>query len=107
MALEKQFLDCSTDQIMVAPPTTMSSYGALGFSDVKQFFTAYEEPGTRLVQTAQGVQEIATSTLYVMSSSASIAIDARITLPDGRVPKIIRVDKINDEQGQHHLEILV
>lgn len=85
----------------------MTGYGAPVYSTASSSYRAYEESGARLVVTADGMQEIATSTLYVLSSSASVGNQARITLEDGRQPRLLRVDVLNDDEGQHHLELSV
>ena len=65
------------------------------------------EPGARVVVNAQGVEEVATATVFVLSSSAGVAPQDRLTLPSGIQPRLLRVDTINDEDGQHHLELLI
>ncbi|MCH8837652.1 MAG: hypothetical protein IIA60_07605 [Candidatus Marinimicrobia bacterium] len=108
MALDKQILDLSTETIIVDPLSTVTAYGAPTYSTANtSSYTVYVEPGARVVVNAQGIEEVAVATLFVLSSSAGVAVQDRITLPDSRQPRILRVDTINDEDGQHHLEILV
>jgi hypothetical protein len=70
-------------------------------------YPVFEEPGARLVVTALGVEEVTTATLYVLSTTASIGLQDKVTLPDGRVPKLLRVDVLRDDEGQHHLEVAI
>jgi len=32
-------------------------------------------------------------------------VEDKITLPDGDTPKILRVDKMSDESGYHHIKV--
>jgi len=107
VGLEREFVLTSTQSITLEPLSTVSSYGAPSYSTSAQTLTAYIEPGARLVKNAQGMEEVATAMIYVMSSSASIGLQDRITLFDGRKPKLLAVDVLNDERGQHHLEVSI
>lgn len=106
MGFESQFLQFSTQVVTVAPLSTHNSYGAPTFG-TSTSYRAYVEPGTRVILNQQGVQEVATATVYVLSSSAVVGPQDKITLPDARTPKLLRVDTLNDDKGQHHLELLV
>lgn len=107
MALEQDFLALSTQVISVASLSTHSAYGAPTYSTSASEWRAFIEPGNRLVVSANGVEEVGSATIYVLSSSASIGMQDKVTLPDGRIPKLLRVDVLNDEEGQHHLEVVV
>ena len=107
MALEADFLAMSTQTVNVYALSTMDACGAPSYSTSPSTFSIYREPGTRVVVNAQGVEEVASEVLYVLSSSATIGPQAKLSLSDGRTPKIIRVDILNDEEGQHHLEVYV
>jgi len=108
MGFEAQFLDFSTQTVTVVPLSTMTSYGAPTFSTASSTtYRAYVEPGSRVVVNQQGVEEVATAMVFVLSSSASVGPQAQITLPDGRIPKILSVETVNDDKGQHHLEVSI
>lgn len=104
---ERQFLEMSTQTITVAQLSTVSAYGAPTFSTSVSTYRAYIEPGTRVVLNQQGVQEVASATVFVFSSSAAIGPQSQVTLPDGRIPKMLRVDTVNDNRGQHHIEVAI
>ncbi len=105
--LEAAFLELTTQMVKVESLSTHSAYGAPSYDPAASSWPAYFEPGSRLVRSVQGMEEIAAATIYVLSSSASIGMQDRITLHDGRQPKLMRVDVLNDDEGQHHLEVLV
>ena len=107
MALEPEFLSLSTQTITVEPLSTHDGYGAPSYSTTASTFTAYIEPGTKVVVTDRGVEEVASATVFVFSSSGSIGPQDRVTLPDGRQPRLLRVDTLNDDEGQHHIELSI
>lgn len=107
MSLEKDFLTMTSATVTIEPlSTAIDSYGAPQWSSSDAAsYDARVEPGTRVVLTPEGVEEIATATLFVLSSSASVGPQDRVTFPDGRQPKLLTVEPLSDEQGQHHIEI--
>jgi hypothetical protein len=105
--LEPAFLQMTTQTVKVESLSTASAYGAPSYAAAASSWPAVIEPGTRLTLNTQGLQEVATATVYVLSSSATIGMQDRITLHDGRTPKLLRVDTLNDEEGQHHLEVMI
>lgn len=106
MSLAKDFLTMTSDTITIASPSTMSKYGAPTYGSDSTAIPARVELAHRVVVDQDGVEQIATGTLYVLSTTASLNTDSKVTLPDGRTPKILRVDVLNDEEGQHHLEVM-
>lgn len=108
MSLDPQLKTLTTEVITVEPLSTVTAYGAPTYSTANSTtYPAYVEPGTRVIVNPQGIEEVASATVFVMSSSASVGPQDRITLPDSRQPRLLRVDILNDEEGQHHLELLI
>ena len=107
MSLLDQYKWLAADTLTLEPLSTMTAYGAPSFSTTSQSLTCYVERKQRLVVTAQGNEEVAAATVYVMSSSASIGTQDRITLPDGAQPRILTADVVKDADGQHHLEVAI
>lgn len=106
MGLEKDFLTMTNDTITVADPSTASKYGAHTFGSASTAIPARLEMGNRVFVDSQGVEQIASGTLFVLSTTASISPQSKVTLSDGETPEILRVDVMNDQDGQHHLEVL-
>lgn len=106
MALEQDFLELASTSVTVEPLSTHNNYGAPVYSTGVTYPAAVEY-GPRLIVTPEGRQEVATATIYVLSSSARIGVQDRITLPLTTTAKLVRVDVVNDEEGQHHLELVV
>ena len=105
MALEPEFFAMTNQTVTIEPLSTHNAYGAPSFGSASSAIPTYHEPGVRVVVNQQGVEEIASAMLYILSTTATCGPQDRITLADGRKPKIVRVDILNDEQGQHHLEV--
>lgn len=107
MALDPCFLDMTGSTVKLEPLSTVASrYGAPTFAAASTY-PARVEPGARVIVNDQGVEQVATATVFVLSTTATAGPQDRLTLPDTRTPEILRVDVLNDEEGQHHLEILV
>ena len=107
MALEQEYLSMTTDTVTVALPSTMSKYGAPTYGTDSVAYPARIEMGDRVTVDSNGVEQVASGTIFVLSTTAYINTDSRVTLTDGRTPKILRVDVNNDEEGQHHLEVVI
>lgn len=108
MSLEPDFLGLSTDHVTVhGPATSMSFHGALtpATSSTGKQYTAYVDMTPRQVLSARGVEEVASGTIYVFSSSADIGLQHVVELSDGRKPELLRAEPLRDEQGQHHVEV--
>lgn len=107
MSLEKDYLTMTSDTVTVInPASTMTAYGALvGSTTAATVFPAHVDMTPRQVLNSQGVEEIASGTIYVLSSSADIGLEHTIELSDGRKPELLRVEPLRDEQGQHHVEV--
>lgn len=107
MSLHDQHLLLATDTLTLEPLSTMTSYGAPQFSTTAQSLKCYVEAKRRLVTNTQGVEEVSAATVYVMSTSASVGVQDRITLPNGDIPRLLDVAVVKDMDGQHHLELLI
>lgn len=107
MALEKDFLDMTNDTITVVPPSSMNEYGATAPSATSGAisYPAHVDMTPRSVFSANGVEQVASGTIYVLSSSADIGLEHVVELSDGRKPEILRVEPLRDEEGLHHTEL--
>ena len=106
MALEADFLSMAETTVsVVALSTTANLYGAPTFSTSSKSYQAHVETGDHVVVTATNTEQVATATIYVMSSSAVIGVQDKLTLASGAIPVLLRVDVLTDNEGQHHLEI--
>ena len=115
MGLEAAFLSMASTTVTVEPLSTHNAWGAPVYSTGTSTYPARVEYGPRLSVGKGGVlggheaaharQEIATAIAYVLSTSATIGVQDRVTLPRDTAARLIRVDVVNDEHGQHHLQL--
>lgn len=108
MTLDKSFLLCTTDTVKVEAAAGINDYGALSYSTAPTTHAAYVEAGNRLVVGPDGKEVVSRATVYVLSTSASIGVQDRITLSGSTdTPRILNVDILNDVDGQDHLEVSI
>lgn len=107
MALEKDFLSMTSDTVTVfAPSSSMSKWGSLvATTSDGVSYAAVIDQRPRKVLSANGVEEVASGTVYVLSSSADIGLEHSIELPNGKRPELLRVEPLRDEDGLHHTEV--
>lgn len=107
MALEPDFLDMTNDTVAVInPASTMTAYGALvGSTTGAISYPAYIDMTPHSVLNSQGVEEIASGMIFVLSSSADIGLQHTVELSDGRKPELLRVEPLRDEDGLHHTTV--
>jgi len=109
MALESDWLSLSHDTATVEPCTSLTDYGA------PQYGTAWTAPAIvqcnrKLVTFADGRVEVSTTQLFILSSTAHVGMQDRISWtsqnpPSTEPPRILTVDHAEDEDGQHHIEV--
>ena len=108
MALDKDFERCTTDTVKVEAVTGINDYGALSYSAAPSTHKAYIQAGNRLVVGPDGREVVSRATIFVLSTSAAIGVQDRITLSGSTdTPRILNVDVLRDVDGQHHLEVSV
>jgi len=79
-------------------------YGTSTFSTSSSTFVAREVTDQRLVRSFEGTEELATTTVWVASTSTFSALD-RFTLADGSVPTFLAVETFRDEDGITHSKL--
>lgn len=105
MPLQANLLAKMIDTVQIAPRTSVDadrveSFGAA--EDVK----ARVEASPVMIQDSRGRQSVASATIYIPAEPVVLET-AKITLPDGRSPQILRVDRLSDRTGPHHQVIYV
>ena len=107
MALESDFLTMTNETVTVKSPSGYSKYGAPTFGAESTAIPARHEIYTRRIVDSNGVECVSSGTLFVLSTTATIGVDDQITLSDGSTPEIARVEIHKDQEGQHHLEVML
>lgn len=106
MGLEPEFLAMASTTVTIAPLSTHTVYGAPSFGTAVTY-TARVEPETQLVRNAAGQELLTKFRIFVMSSSATVGIQDRITAAGSTDLSIFSVEPLHDEEGQHHVELLL
>lgn len=57
-----------------------------------------------LVRTLEGIEEMATTIVYIASTGTLNPSD-QFTLPDGSTPNVLAVESFPDEDGTHHWKV--
>lgn len=104
MALEAEFLSLCPHTVTLAPLSTHDVYGAPSFGTAVSY-TALVMQESKLVRAADGREVVSGTQVYIPSSSASVAEQDRLTLPDGTQPEILRVSVYSDDDGQHNVTV--
>ncbi len=106
MAWVDAFADEFSTTITYADWVGMSTdgYGTSTYSTSSSTFAAREVTEQRLVRSFEGTEELATTTVWVASTSTFSALD-RFTLADGTVPTFLAVETFRDEVGITHSKL--
>ncbi len=110
MALETEFLEMASTTVTIEPLSTddpFDAYGAPQFDGSPVTFDAYVEPDNQLIRGTDGRELLTKFLVIVMSSSASIGTQDRITAAGSTELNIAQVMPRNDDEGQHHVELLL
>lgn len=106
MALENDFLAMASTTVTLAKESTVGDYGEPTYASGTAY-TARVEPRVRMVTGPDGDEVRSSATVYVMSSSADVSVSDKMTLPSGREPRLLSVEPVRDDEGQHHVEVAV
>lgn len=100
MTIETDFLELMTQTCTVEPFSSNNEYGEPSFGTAVSY-SCRTVHKTNLIRTIENkeITSIAQTWIY---GSPGISPKDRITLPDGTTPKILRVDRFPDENGNHH-----
>lgn len=101
MALEPQFLDFMPHTILVYDHVGFNQYGEPSYSTGATSFQAMVEERPQMVRNSFGEEVVSTHVVYV-ASTERFDLNARIVLPDGSEPPIIRATAFYDEDGDIH-----
>ena len=104
--LESEFVTMASTTVSIEPLSAHSVYAAPEF-DAAVEFIAHVEEDVQLVRKNDGQEVLTKFRVFVMSSSASISTHARIDAAGSTELSIARVLTLNDEDGQHHVELLL
>lgn len=92
--------------VTIEPLSSHSAYGAPSYGAGVEF-TAHVEEDVHLIRRNDGQEVLTKFRVFVMSSSALISTHDRIEAAGSSELSIAQVLTLNDDEGQHHLELLL
>ncbi len=103
-----------TDELVGLMPNTVTVAGFASFSTDGYATATFSTSGTtysarvvqeqRMVRTFAGEEELATTSVWVASTSTFGPSD-QVTLPDGSAPPLLAVETFRDENGVTHSKL--
>lgn len=106
MSLERDFLAMASTTVFIEPLSTHGVYGAPRFG-TGVTYVARVEAESNLVIGTDGQEVLTKFRVFVMSSSANIGLSDRISAAGSTELKILRVLPQHDDEGQHHVELVL
>ncbi len=106
MALEPGFVTMASTTVTIEPLSTHTAYGAPSFG-TGVAYTAHVEEDVHLIRRNDGQEVLTKFRVFVMSSSALISTHDRIEAAGSTELSIAQVLTLNDDEGQHHVELLL
>jgi len=106
MAYTDPLLALMSETVTQAGWSGMSTdgYATATYSTAGSTFPARVVTEQRLVRTFDGTEELATTTVWVASTSTFSAL-GQWTLPDGTTPGLLSVETFRDENGVTHSKL--
>jgi len=102
MGISREFLPLMLETVVLKANSTVDKYGKQSFAASGVSFRARLIFDARLVRDSEGREVVQAGKAIIFGSVPSLNPRWQIALPDGSVPKIIFVDTIQDEDGDHH-----
>ena len=105
MSFESEFLDFMPHTITVYEFSGVNEYAEPSYSTTATTYSAMVEERPDMVRSPFGEEVVSSHVVYV-ASTARIPLTSRVVLPDGSEPAMIRSDVFSDEDGLAHHVVL-
>ena len=105
MSFDDAFLDFMPHTITVFPLSSFNEYAEATFSTSGSTYDAMVEERPDVIRSAFGDEIVSSHVVYV-ASTARISLSSRVVLPDGTEPPLVRSDVFSDEDGSFHHNVL-
>lgn len=103
--MESDFIPLLRDPVQVERLIGRDRYTQPLYSPAQEY-NGWVEINNRAVRTLDGVTVVAYADI-VVDTVDPISTQDRVTLPDGRTPRVLQATLIKDERGPHHVELVV
>lgn len=108
MAFEPEYRDIMPDTVTIRLFVSRDKFGAKTMGAPLTFKARVTEEQNQ-VSTWQGEQVVSGTTIWCAPDPDDgipvLTPESEVTLSDGTVPKILRVQIVHDEEGPHHFKI--
>jgi len=98
-----EWLDLMPSTVTISTSASLNRYGVPTYGAARSARARITVSHEQVID-AQGNAVISHTTIWV-ASTAAIAPTDKVTLPDGRTPPILRVERQSDEAGWHHTKV--
>lgn len=108
MSFDQTFLELMPETVQIAPLSSRDEYGAPTYGPNVSRRARVLEALEKVVDD-DGREVMATTLVWVAPDPTAglpvVSVRDRVTLPDGSTPPLLRVERVSDEDGPHHLKI--
>lgn len=106
MSFETAFIDLMNSTVTISTRTTANNYGEFSYGSGTSYRARIVDK-PEFVRTETG-EVIETRTVcWIRSTGNTVTVDDRITLPGGATPPIVAVERYPDEDGPHHIKLIL
>lgn len=105
MANVDDFADLMNKTVTLAEYATQSNYGSRQYGSPVSYQARLVNK-TKLVKAADSGEKISTAQVWIQGTP-DIDVQDQITLPDGTTPTILAVERYPDEDGDHHVKLML
>ena len=94
----------STLKVNALKGVSTDGYGTASYSSSTKSYRCRVVEKQRLVTTFEGVEQMASTVVWVRSTSTFGPWD-KVTLPDNTTPRLLAVEDYPDQDGHHHQKL--
>jgi hypothetical protein len=105
MTVEKEFLEMMLQTASVAAQTGLDKYGKPTYSASPSVYRCRYIRSDRILRDSDGREIIESGRAILTTAAASVTTTHKLTLPDGRTPKIVDVSTLQDTGGNYYTAI--
>lgn len=108
MGLENDWLSMGSTSVRINALSTFDGYGVPVFSTAGSTYDAIVQESKKVISKPDGRTEVSSHVVFVLSTSATISMQDQLTIPGScEQPRILGVDHVRDDKGQHHVEVFI
>lgn len=102
--MDAALLDLLTDTVTLAPYVSQDAYGTPTYG-ATQTLAARVQYKVQRITNAQGQERVSQAKVF-LDGTVTVALQDKLTLPDGRSPAIQLLYEVKDVDGsRHHIEV--